>query len=202
MFSHTNIKNFSRQNPKNTVRRCRWSKNKHCFIGELAGFILKTFCKFGNSQDAENEEEGGRKTKTVRGVVKVEREVPEQILSKIWLRNIKTDQQHQTKIGVSNWNKPELILNIVRQVDPDPRVHGLWVWWLSTKTNIALYEDMVSSFVSLPTNNKPVEALSPKPQASKAHNSCNKCLSSFPTQSCSLFWKNFPKALSWCLTRH
>ena len=56
------------------------------FFGEITGFDVKTFCQFVNSQDAENEEEGGRKTKTVRGVVKVEREVPEQILSKIGLR--------------------------------------------------------------------------------------------------------------------
>ena len=114
-------------------------KNKTWYFfggGEIAGLVFKTSCVAGNSQDAENEEEGGRKTKTVRGVVKVEREVPEKILLKVGLRYLETDQQHQTIIGVSNWNRPELILNIVRQVDPDPRVHGLWVWWLSAKTNI------------------------------------------------------------------
>ena len=64
------------------------------------------------------------------------RRSPWQILLKIGLRKIKTDQQHQTKSGVSNFDIPEVILNIVRKVNPDPRVHGLWDWRMSTKSNI------------------------------------------------------------------
>ena len=98
---------------------------KLIFLGYITGLVFKISCRAGNSQDAENKEEGGRKTKTVRGVVKIEREVPEEILLKVGLRCIKTDQQHQTKSGVSNFDIPEVILNIVRKVNPDPRVHGL-----------------------------------------------------------------------------
>ena len=35
-----------------------------------------------------------------------------------------------------NFYTPELIFNIVRKVDPNPRVHCLWVWKVSAKTTI------------------------------------------------------------------
>lgn len=117
-------------------------------------FFWKSLFSFsGNSQNPKNEEEGGRETKTVGGVVKVEGKVPEgnlatkkkiamsiikfQLVKKVQgLLWIEPDTYLLQYSGLLNFNTPEVIFNIVRKVDPDPRVHCLWVWKVSTKTTI------------------------------------------------------------------